>query len=216
MISSCKKCSIDFSHRKKSKEYCDRCHRSIGGPCVKCNKVDSYRWYIKKSTCSNCYLKTYPKDKLAGYSKKYYENNKEKWNYDEETKKHRKEYMKKYWASNKEKKKQYSKKYYEKTKESRKESSKAYRYEYVRRSSSKRLMNFNTVMRQKRTKIATPFWANVDKIKDVYKNRPEGFEVDHIVPIKNDNVCGLHIHNNLQYLTITENRSKHNKFIIEN
>jgi hypothetical protein len=39
-----------------------------------------------------------------------------------------------------------------------------------------------------------------------------GFEVDHIVPIKHDQVCGLHVLRNLQVITRVENRAKGNKF----
>lgn len=38
------------------------------------------------------------------------------------------------------------------------------------------------------------------------------FEVDHVVPIKHDEVCGLHVLSNLQLLTRRQNRSKGNKF----
>lgn len=41
-----------------------------------------------------------------------------------------------------------------------------------------------------------------------YKNCPEGYEVDHIIPISKG---GKHMLQNLQYLTIYENRSKGNK-----
>jgi hypothetical protein len=58
---------------------------------------------------------------------------------------------------------------------------------------------------------ATPRWANLEKIKQIYLNCPEGFHVDHIYPLKGKNICGLHVENNLQYLTIKENLSKGNK-----
>lgn len=59
---------------------------------------------------------------------------------------------------------------------------------------------------------ATPKWANLDKIKQIYKNCPEGYHVDHIIPLKGKNICGLHIETNLQYLPASENIKKGNKF----
>lgn len=38
------------------------------------------------------------------------------------------------------------------------------------------------------------------------------YEVDHIIPLKNSKVCGLHVPNNLQIITRFDNRSKQNKF----
>ena len=60
---------------------------------------------------------------------------------------------------------------------------------------------------------ATPKWTNLKKIKEIYKYCPRGYHVDHIVPLKGVNVCGLHVENNLQYLTAQENISKGNKLI---
>jgi 5-methylcytosine-specific restriction endonuclease McrA len=54
----------------------------------------------------------------------------------------------------------------------------------------------------------TPPDADREAIREFYRNCPIGYEVDHIVPISKG---GLHTLNNLQYLTISENRSKSNK-----
>lgn len=58
-----------------------------------------------------------------------------------------------------------------------------------------------------------PAWADLDKIKDFYNNCPEGYEVDHIIPLQGEKVSGLHIVTNLQYLAPSNNRSKGNKFV---
>lgn len=58
---------------------------------------------------------------------------------------------------------------------------------------------------------ATPAWADLKKIEQIYKERPAGHEVDHFYPLQSDFVCGLHVPENLQYLPKTVNRSKGNK-----
>jgi hypothetical protein len=60
---------------------------------------------------------------------------------------------------------------------------------------------------------AYPSWASFEKILDIYLNCPNGYEVDHIIPLQGKLVCGLHVENNLQYLTRKENTSKGNRFI---
>lgn len=65
--------------------------------------------------------------------------------------------------------------------------------------------------RARRTQ-ATPPWADLDAIKSFYLNCPEGHEVDHIIPLDHPEISGLHVLSNLQYLTISENRSKGNRY----
>ena len=70
-------------------------------------------------------------------------------------------------------------------------------------------------MRQANKIKATPKWANLEKIKEIYLNCPSGYHVDHIVPLKNKNVCGLHVENNLEIVTAEYNLKKSNKFTLE-
>lgn len=61
----------------------------------------------------------------------------------------------------------------------------------------------------------TPEWSETEAIKEFYMSCPVGYEVDHIIPLQGELVSGLHVLSNLQYLTEHENRSKQNKFNIE-
>lgn len=63
---------------------------------------------------------------------------------------------------------------------------------------------------------ATPPWADLPKLVELYAEASRlGLEVDHIIPLKNDKVCGLHVPDNLQFLTRTANARKSNKFDLE-
>ncbi|CAL9993746.1 hypothetical protein VPHD81_0135 [Vibrio phage D81] len=69
--------------------------------------------------------------------------------------------------------------------------------------------------RRARKKLATPIWfeSEIDKIKKVYEMASKlGLEVDHVVPITSNLVCGLHCWDNLQLLNRQENAKKLNKY----
>jgi len=77
--------------------------------------------------------------------------------------------------------------------------------------------------RRKCVRLATPKWLSKkqkDQIRGIYVDAwyktqfgDEEYHVDHVVPLKNDLVCGLHVPWNLKVITAKENLSKHNKFV---
>jgi hypothetical protein len=61
-------------------------------------------------------------------------------------------------------------------------------------------------------KLAFPKWANLESIELVYKKAHLlGLEVDHVVPLQSELVCGLHTWDNLQLLGREENIKKGNR-----
>lgn len=65
---------------------------------------------------------------------------------------------------------------------------------------------------KKLVKQATPRWLDHKLLQEAHKNCPDNYQVDHIIPITNENVCGLNVPWNLQYLSAFDNNSKNNKF----
>lgn len=62
--------------------------------------------------------------------------------------------------------------------------------------------------------LATPKWLSYEQrqeISNMYMNCPIGMQVDHILPIRGKEVCGLNVPWNLQYLTAQENTAKGNR-----
>jgi hypothetical protein len=57
----------------------------------------------------------------------------------------------------------------------------------------------------------TPSWADMKAISDFYEKCPDGYHVDHIIPLQGKTVCGLHVLENLQYLPAKENLRKFNR-----
>ena len=65
-----------------------------------------------------------------------------------------------------------------------------------------------TAARKKRT----PQWADLHAIQQFYRGCPDGYEVDHAIPLQGETVSGLHVLENLQYLPKKANRDKSNKY----
>lgn len=72
--------------------------------------------------------------------------------------------------------------------------------------------NALTANYEKRVRLQTPKWADIKKIVEFYKSRPENVHVDHIIPLRGRNVSGLHVLENLQYLSPVENYRKNRKY----
>jgi excisionase family DNA binding protein len=75
----------------------------------------------------------------------------------------------------------------------------------------------HTERRRNALRLATPFWADRFLIEKIYfvcrrLTALTGVEhhVDHIVPLQNPKVCGLHVHYNLKIMTAAQNRTKYN------
>lgn len=63
--------------------------------------------------------------------------------------------------------------------------------------------------------LRIPIWSELDGIAVFYANCPEGLQVDHIIPLQGELVSGLHVLNNLQYLTESDNKAKRNRIDLE-
>lgn len=98
--------------------------------------------------------------------------------------------------------------------------------EYGKRSREKHIgtNKYLGYLRRRRKRAAMPPWADKEAIKKMYEkvarmNRLAGrntpgrcaFHVDHIIPLNGENVCGLHIPENLRIMRASDNIRKGNK-----
>jgi hypothetical protein len=119
-------------------------------------------------------------------------------------------------------KRSYQRSQYYRDRESAKERVKS-RYQRVKNTASYRLYKAAKGAKRRCSEInATPSWLNQEQMqsikdfywlsKDLQSITGETYHVDHIVPLKGKNVCGLHVPWNLQVLPADINLSKGNRY----
>lgn len=134
----------------------------------------------------------------------------------------KKVYAKIWWEANKEKVKekrkssQYAKKHYNENRDRYIETSRNWR------KNNKAHRNFLSSNYTYRKRRAAPIWLTSDQLKEikyyyelaqeVSSLNGEEYHVDHIVPLKGKNVCGLHVPWNLQILPAKVNKEKSNTY----
>ena len=103
----------------------------------------------------------------------------------------------------------YQKAYYKANPEKNKANNKAWR------EANPEKCRARTAKRKAAKLKATPAWADLKKIEEIYLNCPPGHQVDHYFPLQSPIMCGLHTELNLQYLPAKENISKGNRVSLE-
>lgn len=162
--------------------------------CCECTRENHHIYYAKNREKALESIKRWSQknnDRVAGATRKWRKTNPEA----------AKQTHKKYYDANKTKKLKYNK--------------------WWRSVNNDKQIAYNA-KRRAQIKQALPAWADVDKITEIYTQSVEmsattgiTHHVDHIIPLVNDLVCGLHVHENLQVLLGEDNMSKSNKFVID-
>jgi 5-methylcytosine-specific restriction endonuclease McrA len=73
--------------------------------------------------------------------------------------------------------------------------------------------NYDSSMRRKAARQPISQFFKED-IRAIYNSCPKDHHVDHIIPLRHPDVCGLHVPWNLQILTSQENLQKGNKLLV--
>lgn len=162
----------------------------------KCKNGHLDKRYTSKGVCKSCSLEQ---------GRRYDSLNKERRSKQRKIERSKdpekiKKWTKNWRDNNREHTREYSKQYRLKNKHT-----KEYKYKKAAADSARRA----------RQRKALPKWVDKKhkkRIVEFYKKCPEGHHIDHIIPLTNKNVCGLHVLWNLQYLPASENIRKKNNF----
>ncbi len=189
-MQNCKTCDIEKEYGEFYKEVKNK--SGFGKTCKECQSSHKRAYYIKNRESllkKRAEYRKNNKDKIKKYQEEYSCENpqvarkaKKKWRLKPENKEQMAN-LSKNWAVNNRDKRRYM-------------------------SSRRRASKLN----------ATPKWADMEKIAGVYTGAKKledlmglKFHVDHIIPLQGENVCGLHIWENLQVLEASLNIKKGNK-----
>lgn len=194
---------IDTITRKQAKELKLKKYFT-GKPCKHGHISDRYTKSARCKMCVDLESEKWRKTnfcKVVEQRKRYYQDNKTIMDtrstlFRKQHPEKRAEYVKKWADNNKERIKGYQRKY---------------------RLSNQHKCNARTARWIANVKRATPLWSEIGEIEQVYqecrnisKQTGNPHEVDHIIPIHSDYVCGLHCLDNLQIITEKDNRTKNN------
>ena len=137
--------------------------------------------------------------------KRWYQKNKER----------EAERRKEYYEANREELLEKQRAKYQEDRESRLEKAKKWRQNNRHKKAAQQ------AKRSAKKRGATPDWLTKEMLgeieymyflaRDVSLITGEPHQVDHIVPLQGENICGLHVPWNLQVLTAEENRRKSNR-----
>lgn len=223
---ACKKHQDEFPKRTReqySQEIAENIKNQskICGCCGILKSFDDYGYskytvYKKQHKCRECvtdYCKEYTEENKAHIKERmrlHEQKNKERLNlYRESRKEHKRNIDIEYRKINADK--------ISTRRETNKEKYKITRQEYKKRNKSKILADNAKRVAQKLQAI--PKWANLLTIRAIYDkcsklSSETGIKhhVDHLVPLRNKLVCGLHCEDNLRVVVATENLRKSNVF----
>lgn len=172
---------------------------------------DPESFYNSKATKDG---KTYTcKECTKAYSARYKKENK---NAVEE---YSKKYRKKYYEANKEEKLLWQKEYRERNLNQRRDYDRKQSKKYYE-ANKERFLEKGARRRAQKLE-ATPLWVDEEhkkRLRSIYKTCRNVSErsgkqhhVDHIIPLKGENICGLHVWWNLRIIPAQENLSKGNR-----
>lgn len=220
-MSVCKKCSLE----KPDSEFGKSSRGRLKGSCKECESEYQKAYYLANRekvlartsvTSKNWRLNN--KERASEANKQYRIDNAERIS-------SRKKELR---SQNKEKESEYARQYYAKNRDKRLENSRTWHAEnkeniYERKKlwgkENPHIRAEYAMRRHARKLQATPSWADIDEIREFYRDAARltletgyKWEVDHIVPLQGKLVSGLHNQFNLRVIPKSDNAAKHNRW----